>query len=291
MTAKKRIIAIIGAFLIIFLSVELLISNLAIKGTAYTIPLGGVESQIRFVALSDLHCREFGKGNSRLLDKIKAQSPDAIFAVGDMISNNSDISDADEMVALLCRLNEIAPTFFAPGNHELEYISRTGDDLLTKVGNAGITIVNDSYVDCNFGGQTIRIGGTMGHAFPFGRTPDEFRSSDIYRFLTEFEDTDLPTVCLAHMPDTFIFNNAASYWPGVDLVISGHTHGGMIRLPFVGGLIAPMQGFFPDYDRGYFKLSSNMQMIIGSGLAGYGIVPRIFNLPEICVIDIVPKEG
>lgn len=52
-----------------------------------------------------------------------------------------------------------------------------------------------------------------------------------------------------------------------------------------------MQGFFPDYDRGYFKLSSNMQMIIGSGLAGYGIVPRIFNLPEICVIDIVPKEG
>lgn len=291
MTAKKRIIAIIGAFLIIFLSVELLISNLAIKGTAYTIPLGGVESQIRFVALSDLHCREFGKGNSRLLDKIKAQSPDAIFAVGDMISNNSDISDADEMVALLCRLNEIAPTFFAPGNHELEYISRTGDDLLTKVSNAGITIVNDSYVDCNFGGQTIRIGGTMGHAFPFGRTPDEFRSSDIYRFLIEFEDTDLPTVCLAHMPDTFIFNNAASYWPGVDLVISGHTHGGMIRLPFVGGLIAPMQGFFPDYDRGYFKLSSNMQMIIGSGLAGYGIVPRIFNLPEICVIDIVPKEG
>lgn len=291
MTAKKRIIAIIRAFLIIFLSVELLISNLAIKGTAYTIPLGGVESQIRFVALSDLHCREFGKGNSRLLDKIKAQSPDAIFAVGDMISNNSDISDADEMVALLCRLNEIAPTFFAPGNHELEYISRTGDDLLTKVSNAGITIVNDSYVDCNFGGQTIRIGGTMGHAFPFGRTPDEFRSSDIYRFLIEFEDTDLPTVCLAHMPDTFIFNNAASYWPGVDLVISGHTHGGMIRLPFVGGLIAPMQGFFPDYDRGYFKLSSNMQMIIGSGLAGYGIVPRIFNLPEICVIDIVPKEG
>lgn len=291
MTAKKRIIAIIGAFLIIFLSVELLISNLAIKGTAYTIPLGGVESQIRFVALSDLHCREFGKGNSRLLDKIKAQSPDAIFAVGDMISNNSDVSDADEMVALLCRLNEIAPTFFAPGNHELEYISRTGDDLLTKVSNAGITIVNDSYVDCNFGGQTIRIGGTMGHAFPFGRTPDEFRSSDIYRFLIKFEDTDLPTVCLAHMPDTFIFNNAASYWPGVDLIISGHTHGGMIRLPFVGGLIAPMQGFFPDYDRGYFKLSSNMQMIIGSGLAGYGIVPRIFNLPEICVIDIVPKEG
>ena len=107
------------------------------------------------MALSDLHCREFGKGNSRLLDKIKAQSPDAIFAVGDMISNNSDISDADEMVALLCRLNEIAPTFFAPGNHELEYISRTGDDLLTKVSNAGITVVNDSYVDCNFGRQAI----------------------------------------------------------------------------------------------------------------------------------------
>lgn len=291
---KRKIlitVSVILVFIILALICSAVVCRYYISTADYSIQLEGVSSPVRVVALSDLHCREFGKGNSRLLDKIKAQSPDAIFAVGDMISNNSDISDADEMVALLCRLNEIAPTFFAPGNHELEYISRTGDDLLTKVGNAGITIVNDSYVDCNFGGQTIRIGGTMGHAFPFGRTPDEFRSSDIYRFLIEFEDTDLPTVCLAHMPDTFIFNNAASYWPGVDLVISGHTHGGMIRLSFVGGLIAPMQGFFPDYDRGYFKLSSNMQMIIGSGLAGYGIVPRIFNLPEICVIDIVPKEG
>lgn len=291
---KRRIltiVAIIAAICIAVLGGSAVVCRYYISVTPYTIPLGGVGSQIRFVALSDLHCREFGEGNSRLLDKIGAQSPDAILAVGDLISNDSDAADADRMIALLRKLNGIAPTFFAPGNHELEYISRTGDDLLTKVSNAGITIVNDSYVDCNFGGQTIRIGGTMGHAFPFGRTPNEFRSSDIYRFLIEFEDTDLPTVCLAHMPDTFIFNNAASYWPGVDLVISGHTHGGMIRIPFVGGLIAPMQGFFPDYDRGYFKLSSNMQMIIGSGLAGYGIVPRIFNLPEICVIDIVPKEG
>lgn len=260
-TKRKILITVsaILAFIMLVLICSAVVCRYYISMADYNIQLEDVVSPVRVVALSDLHCREFGKGNSRLLDKIKAQSPDAIFAVGDMISNNSDISDADEMVALLCRLNEIAPTFFVPGNHELEYISRTGDDLLTKVSNAGITIVNDSYVDCNFGGQTIRIGGTMGHAFPFGRTPDEFRSSDIYRFLIEFEDTDLPTVCLAHMPDTFIFNNAASYWPGVDLVISGHTHGGMIRLPFVGGLIAPMQGFFPDYDRGYFKLSSNMQ--------------------------------
>ena len=87
------------------------------------------------------------------------------------------------------------------------------------------------------------------------------------------------------MPDTFIFNGAANLWD-VDLVLSGHTHGGLIRLPFLGGLIAPMQGFFPEYDKGYFELGNNMQMIISAGLAGYGILPRINNLPEICVIDI-----
>lgn len=291
---KRRIltiVAIIAAVCIAVLGGSAVVCRYYISVTPYSIPLGGVGSRIRFVALSDLHCREFGEGNSRLLDKIGAQSPDAIFAVGDLISNDSDAADADRMIALLRKLNGIAPTFFAPGNHELEYIARTGDDLLARVAEAGITVVNDSYVDFDFGGQTVRIGGTMGHAFPFGRTQAEFESSDTYKFLTEFQDTDLPTVCLAHMPDTFIFNNAASYWPGVDLVVSGHTHGGVVRIPFVGGLIAPMQGFFPEYDRGYYRLGDNMQLVLSSGLAGYEIVPRLFNLPEICVIDIVSEEG
>ena len=137
-------------------------------------------------------------------------------------------------------------------------------------------------------GQPLRIGGTMGHALYFGRSEEEFSSSPEYQFLKAFEDTDVPKICLAHMPDTFIFNGAYNLW-NVDLVLSGHTHGGLIRLPFIGGLYAPMQGWFPEYDQGYFRLGEHMQMVITSGLAGHGMIPRINNPPEIVVIDLVPE--
>ena len=85
------------------------------------------------------------------------------------------------------------------------------------------------------------------------------------------------------------FNGAYTLWD-VDLVLSGHTHGGLVRLPFIGGLYAPMQGLFPKYDRGYFQLGTHMQMVITSGLAGHGLLPRVNNLPEIVVIDLVPQN-
>lgn len=204
-----------------------------------------------------------------------------------MIDRSADSADVQELLRLIKRLHEIAPVYFAPGNHELEYM-QTDTSLLTQVTEAGAVIVNDSYVDVAIAGQPLRIGGTMGHAFYFGRSEEEFSSSPEYQFLKAFEDTDVPKICLAHMPDTFIFNGAYNLWH-VDLILSGHTHGGLIRLPFIGGLYAPMQGWFPEYDQGYFRLGEHMQMVITSGLAGHGVIPRINNPPEIVVIDLVPE--
>ena len=266
----------------------IIICNTAVSVVSYNVKVDCVTTPVHAVVISDLHGKEFGRENSRLIAKIEAQNPDVIFLVGDMIECDSDKDDVQRLLSFIEALVPVAPVYFSPGNHELEYME-TDDTLLEQVVGAGAVVVNDSYVDVEIAGQTLRIGGTMGHGFPFGRTKEEFEASPEYVFLRDFENTDEPKICLAHMPDTFIFNGAYNYWD-VDLVLSGHTHGGLIRIPFAGGLYAPMQEWFPEYDRGYFLLGGHIQMIITSGLAGYKHIPRINNLPELVVVDIVPQK-
>lgn len=288
MKRKKHLVKITAATVICLTAfLAVLFGNAHISAESYSVALQNLGSSVRVILLSDLHGKSFGRENSRLIAKIQEQTPDAIFLDGDMIDRSADSADVQELLRLIKRLHEIAPVYFAPGNHELEYM-QTDTSLLTQVTEAGAVIVNDSYVDVTIAGQPLRIGGTMGHAFYFGRSEEEFSSSPEYQFLKAFEDTDVPKICLAHMPDTFIFNGAYNLW-NVDLILSGHTHGGLIRLPFIGGLYAPMQGWFPEYDQGYFRLGEHMQMVITSGLAGHGMIPRINNPPEIVVIDLVPE--
>ena len=286
---KIRIAAsVLGAFTAALL-LSILYCRFFIRTVEYTIPLRGIGSPVRIAVISDLHGREFGRENARLIEKIRAQKPDAIFLDGDMIDRGTDSSDLQGLLHLIRALCEIAPVYFAPGNRELEYME-TDPSLPDQAAAAGAVVVNDSYVDVTIAGQALRIGGTMGHGFYFGRSQEEFEASPEYQFLKDFEQTDVPRICLAHMPDTFIFNGAYDLWD-VDLVISGHTHGGLIRLPFAGGLYAPMQGWFPTYDRGLFQLGAHMQMIITLGLAGHGWVPRVNNPPEIAVVELVPQTN
>lgn len=282
---STRIIFIILSILLVSAIVATIISNTCIKITEYDIDLDGFSGSARVVVISDLHGKEYGKDNKRLIAKISEQEPDAIFVVGDMLDDGDDESGFSETSELLIKLSDIAPVFYSYGNHEKAYTGGAIDQFINTITENGITVLDDSYVDCEMNGQKIRIGGTMGHAFPFGRTMEEFESSDEYVFLREMEDTDSPTVVLAHMPDTFIFNGAHNYWSNIDFVVSGHTHGGIIRLPFSGGLYAPMQGFFPQYDYGSYNLGERMEMVITSGLYGYKFIPRMFNLPEICVLN------
>lgn len=278
-----KVIAVIIAVAVVATAVSVIICRVYIKVTPYKVKIDGVKTPVRAVLVTDVHARSFGKDNKRLLEKIKEQSPDVIFADGDFISRDATDEDVEKMLKLLCDFQKIAPVYFAPGNHEDNYPKK--EIFYEKIRELGIDVLNDTYIDTEIRGQTFRIGGTLGHAFYFGRTKDEFENSSEYKFLKEFENTENPKICLAHMPDTFIFGYEAELG-GIDLVLSGHTHGGLIRLPFVGGVYAPMQSFFPEYDKGYFKLGEKMQMIICAGLASYDYLPRINNLPEICVIDI-----
>lgn len=283
MKTACKIISAVLVLSVVATIISIVICRFSIKVTRYQVELDGVTTPVRAVLVTDVHARSFGKDNIRLLEKIEEQKPDVIFADGDFISRDASDEDVEKMLTLLADFQKIAPVYYAPGNHEEGYSKR--DEFYGKIQELGIDVLNDTYTDTQICGQSFRIGGTMGHAFKFGRTDEEFENSSEYKFLTEFQKTENPKICLAHMPDTFAFGYD-SVLGDIELVLSGHTHGGLVRLPFVGGLYAPMQGYFPVYDKGYFKLGEKMQMIICSGLAGYDYLPRINNLPEICVIDI-----
>ena len=283
---NKKIAISILAFVIVITIAATIFSNVCIKISEYNIDLAELSGSARVVVISDLHGKEYGKDNKRLLAKISEQNPDAIFVVGDMLHDGDAKNSFSKTSKLLINLLDIAPVYFSYGNQEKEYSGNSIDTFVNTIKENGVIVLDDSFVDCEINGQKIRIGGTMGHAFPFGRTMEEFESSDEYIFLKDMEKTDAPTIVLAHMPDTFIFNGAHNYWGNIDLVVSGHTHGGVIRLPFAGGLYSPMQGLFPEYDYGFYMLGEKMRMVITSGLSGYKLVPRFLNLPEICVLNL-----
>ena len=282
---EKNALMLLAVGLIVTIAATI-ISNTCIKAADYSVELPGFSGNARIVVISDLHGKEYGKDNRQLLAKISEQNPDAIFVVGDMLDDGDAENSFSKTTKLLNTLLDIAPGYFSYGNQEKEYSDDIIDGFVKTITESGILVLDDSFVDCEIGGQKIRIGGTMGHAFPFGRTKEDFENSNEYIFLKDMEKTDLPTIVLAHMPDTFIFNDAHNYWSNIALVVSGHTHGGIVRLPFAGGLYSPMQGFFPEYDYGFYTLGEKMQLVITSGLSGYKFIPRFLNLPEICVLNL-----
>ena len=198
MKVKKQVFRIITAAAVLFilaLTLSVLLSAVCLHVQHYEIELRGLQSKVRLVLLSDLHCKSFGKDNARLLAKVEAQSPDAICLAGDMIDRNADAEDVQKFLDFVKALRKIAPVFFSPGNHELGYMA-SDELLLDRIEKSGAAVFNDSYADVIIAGQPLRIGGTMGHGFAFGRTEEEFAASPEYKFLKEFENTDLPKVCL-----------------------------------------------------------------------------------------------
>lgn len=289
MKRKKHLVKITAATVIcltVFLAV--LFGNAHISAESYSVSLQNLGGPVRIVLLSDLHGKSFGRENSRLIAKIQEQTPDAIFLDGDMIDRSADPTDVQELLRLIKRLHEIAPVYFAPGNHELEYM-QTDTSLLTQVAEAGAVVVNDSYADVTLAGQPLRIGGTMGHAFYFGRSEEEFSSSPEYQFLKAFEDTDVPKICLAHMPDTLFSTVHTTCGMSISF-FSGHTHGGADQAALHRRTVCAHAGLVSGIRQGYFRLGEHMQMVITSGLAGHGMIPRINNPPEIVVIDLVPEN-
>ncbi len=259
--------------------------------TAYRIETDKVKAPVRMVLFSDLHENEFGEGNSRLINAVAALEPDIIFCVGDMIT----LTDTEEQTLIGLDFLEaaagIAPTYMALGNHEVSYVKMHGAELLRQLEYRGVKILNEEYAEVETAGQTVRVGGVYDYCFNYGQTQEAYRSSHKYRFFKELCDTENYTVLLCHRPTAYYLESEANYYEDwdIDLVLCGHTHGGLWRLPVIGSIYLPQQGFFPQLDWGK-KDMGNADMIIGAGLGHEAVLFRLFDPCEIVCIELVPQE-
>lgn len=282
-----KIIVILILIVVLFITTEVVISYKCLTVTNYKIKSDRIKEDTRLVLISDLHNNEFGKNNKRLINRIEKQNPDLILLDGDMINEESE--NIDQVLYLIRKLKKIAPVYYALGNHELGYMKRETSDLLSQLKKAGAKVLDQEYQDIMVNYNKIRIGGIYEYAFRVddeGKMSKEDMEPKIRNFLEEYQDSDSFKIMMSHRPDSFIFGQAADTWK-IDLVVSGHAHGGQVRIPGKGGLYGADQGWFPKYVDGihHFKTVKNMVITRGMG-SDKEKLPRFNNIPEIVVIDL-----
>lgn len=229
------------------------------------------ELPCKIVFLSDIHDCTVD------ITIIAKEKPDLIAISGDII--NSDCTDLSIATTLLERLTLIAPTYVSLGNHELEYEERTGENIAAIFEKTGAIVLDKKYVDVEINNKSVRVGGIYGYCLPERYNHD---NEDEIVFLREFEDTDSYKILLDHLPYSWTHYGISEDYD-IDLVLSGHTHGGQIILPFVGGLYDPEFGFFPGKVSGRFD-SNDTTVIVSNGIGSANeMLPRL-NKPEIVVI-------
>lgn len=241
---------------------------------------------IRIVQLSDLHNSEFGTSNSGLIELVSSQKPDLIFMTGDMLNGYEE--NTEIATDLIRNLTEIAPVYFSYGNHEVEWEEKFQKDLKVLLEEAGAIVLDNEYRDIEINGNKIRIGGYYGYYKQPGmlNQSEEERQAEL-DFTEEFENTDRYKILLCHIPTAWLDWEYMDKYP-VDLVLSGHYHGGQVKLPFVGGLYAPYVGLFPEYTEGFFE-GDAATCILSTGLGSSTWIPRLYNPPEVVVIDLIPE--
>lgn len=237
------------------------------------VPGGG---NIRVVALSDLHNREFGPGNGELVQKIEALEPDLIAIAGDMV--NGDDEDRSVLLELCRRLTEIAPVYLSPGNHENHLMYEKGIPLEEELTRLGVHVLVNRAEEATIQRTPLLIGGL--NTAPEGY--EEYGAA----FFREYQESRRLKLLISHYPSLYYEALAGG---GIDLGICGHFHGGQARLPVIGGLYHGDTGFFPKYSGGMYALPEG-SIFVSRGLGGHNLLGRFNNRPELAVIDINGRQ-
>lgn len=273
--------------LLVFLSANVYVSYNCLKKTIYEIESDKIENTVTLCLMSDLHDHRFGDKNSRLVKAVQEIQPDLILMDGDMINEESE--DTSVATEIISRCIEIAPVYYSLGNQEKEYLRAGASDLIKELTKAGAVVLEDAYTSVEINENRICLAGMYAYAFAedgSGHMDKDGIDPERLQLLEDFQAQDCFKIMMAHRPDSFIFGDAADTWE-IDLVVSGHLHGGQVIIPFAGGLYAGDQGFFPEYVYGEHHFDAVKTMIITSGLGSdRERLPRFNNLPEIVVITL-----
>ena len=248
--------------------------NKHLETTHYTYAaeqLGADLEGYRIVQISDLHNAKFGKNNQKLVDRIRECAPDMIVLTGDLVDSNH--TNVDRAIQFVDEIVKICPVYYVTGNHEYWLDTSEYEKLMDGLASVGVVILDNQVVEISRGDAKFRL---------VGLDDKSLADGTLEALLSDEKEL---TVVLAHEPQYF----ARYAGTGVDLVLSGHAHGGQFRLPFVGGIVAPDQGFLPGYTAGEYYMNGT-EMIVSRGLGNSVIPVRLFNYPEIVCVELVGKH-
>jgi predicted MPP superfamily phosphohydrolase len=250
-----------------------------ISTKTYQIETALLEEQksIKIVLISDLHNTIYGKDQSILINKVKNINPDLIVLSGDIFD---DVVPMTGTQLLLSGISGIAPIFYVTGNHE--YWSYNIQEIRKELESYGVIILSDNYTIIEINNNKIIIAGIEDPDKKRFETLNYNQIESMENAFRELDEIQLYKILIAHRPE--IIENYKKY--SFDLVLSGHTHGGQVRIPYImNGLYAPNQGLFPKYAGGIYT-HGNLKHIISRGLSINPKLPRIFNPPELVIIII-----
>ncbi|MBE6977098.1 MAG: metallophosphoesterase [Ruminococcaceae bacterium] len=261
---KKKVFFICVSTILLAGLVWLIWGNITVGLSEYEIyesDLPAAFDGYRIAHVSDLH-------NSGLWEKtivkLQACQPDIICITGDLIDCKK--TDVDTALAFAAEAVRIAPCYYITGNHEINVTAAVREELIRGLKTLGVTVLMDDQILLEKDGQSIAL---VGHKWGNSDAVGELTDFDGYRIL------------LSHRPECFDDYAAGEY----DLVLTGHAHGGQVRLPWIGGLYAPGQGIFPEYDSGVYT-EGRTDMVVSRGIGNSGFPIRFSNRPEVIVVTL-----
>ena len=276
---KITIIFSIICLLLILCGIYFYFENTTLEVSTYQIASNKIPNEFnnyKIIQISDFHNNTSSKLTKKLIAEIKNQKPNIIVITGDLIDSTK--TNVDIAIDMIKEIIEIAPIYYVTGNHE----ARTNeyDNLKSQMIELGVKILENEAQEIQLNNSTINILGINDPSF--NKERDILDSEIVKSNMENIQyNKDNFTILLSHRPEVFKIYVEKN----IDLVFTGHAHGGQIRLPFIGGIIAPNQGTFPEYTDGIYR-EKDTTMVVSRGI-GNSIIPfRVNNRPELMIVEL-----